>query len=36
MKKLAELIQDADLLTVLTEEQTETVKGGGVIEMWYP
>lgn len=35
MKKLTDLIQNADLLTVLTEEQKETVKGGTVIiEMW--
>lgn len=35
MKKLAELIQNEELLVTLTEEQMETVKGGnGVIEMW--
>ena len=34
MKKLTELIQNEELLTVLTEDQMETVKGGCVIELW--
>mgnify|MGYP000395072652 CR=1 FL=1 len=35
MKKLTDLIQNEDLLNVLTEEQMETVKGGnGVVDLW--
>lgn len=35
MKKLTELVQNEDLLVVLTEEQMESVKGGNHVESWY-
>jgi len=31
MKKLADLIQNNDLLVVLTDEQMDSVKGGNVV-----
>jgi hypothetical protein len=35
MKKLTELVQNQDLLVVLSEDQMENVKGGNNLECWY-
>jgi hypothetical protein len=35
MKKLTELVQNQDLLVVLSEDQMENVKGGNNLETWY-
>ncbi len=35
MKKLTELVQNQDLLVVLSEDQMENVKGGTGIDTWY-